>query len=156
MNTLVIEAAHQNGHVPAGRLSGPSLPSQKSVPGPQVRTKLARRRFTTADKLRILKAADTCTKPGELGALLRKEGLYSSALHKFRKQRQEGKLQEVSPEQKRSERKQREADRQRQNRQVQRLQMQVEQLTALLELQKKVSDLLGLHLQSLNAPNSSD
>ena len=156
MNTLVHEPAHRNGHAPAQRLSDPSLQSQHPIPDPQVHPKPTRRRFTTADKLRILKEADACTRPGELGALLRKEGLYSSALHKFRKLRQEGKLQEVSPEQKQSERKHKEAERQRQNRQVQRMQKQIEHLTALLELQKKVSDMLGIQLESLSAPNDSD
>ena len=87
MNTLVIEPAHHNGHAQSEPLSGSSLQSQNPIPDPQVLQKPARRRFTTADKLRILKEADACYRPGELGALLRREGLYSSSLHNFRKQR---------------------------------------------------------------------
>jgi|SRR5579862_3465141 len=156
MNTLVIEPAHQNGHGPAERLSVPSLQSQNPIPDPQVRQKPTRRRFTTADKLRILQEADACSRPGELGALLRREGLYSSSLHNFRKQRQEGKLRQVSPEQKVALRKHKEADRQRESRKVLRMQKEIEQLTALLELQKKLSDLLGLHLGSLTTKNDDD
>ena len=156
MNTLVLEPAHQNGQAPSERLSVPSLQSPHPIPDPQVLQKPARRRFTTADKLRILKEADACYRPGELGALLRREGLYSSSLHNFRKQRQEGQLRQVSPEQKRTERKHKEADRQRESRQVLRMHKQIEQLTALLELQKKLSDLLGIPLGSLTTPNDSD
>ena len=51
-----------------------------------------RRRFSAEYRLRILKQADACTKPGELGALLRREGLYSSLLTNWRRQREEGAL----------------------------------------------------------------
>ena len=50
----------------------------------------ARRRFTTPYKLEILRKADACTRPGQLGALLRKEGLYSSLLVTWRRQREDG------------------------------------------------------------------
>ena len=55
-------------------------------PDPEVVAKAVRRRFSAAYKERILKAADGCTEPGEVGALLRGEGLYSSHLWKWRKQ----------------------------------------------------------------------
>mgnify|MGYP001613315807 CR=1 FL=1 len=50
-------------------------------PNPEVQDKPARRRFTAEFKLRILKLADSCTEPGSLGALLRREGLYASNLN---------------------------------------------------------------------------
>jgi transposase len=156
MNTLVIEPAHHNGHAKSELLSVASLQSQNPIPDPQVRQKPVRRRFTTADKLRILKEADACSRPGELGALLRRAGLYSSSLHNFRKQRAQGKLREGNPAQKVTQRKHKEADRQRENRKVLRMQKEIEQLTALLELQKKLSDLLGLHLGSLTTRNDYD
>jgi transposase-like protein len=59
-------------------------------PDPEVEPKAKRRRFTAEYKLRILREADRCTKPGELGALLRREGLYSSNLVKWREQRAAG------------------------------------------------------------------
>lgn len=95
-----------------------------------------RRRFSAADKLRILKAADACTKSGELGALLRREGLYSSSLQNFRKQRAEGKLRESNAEQKVSIRKLKEASRQRDARKILAMQKEIQQLSGLLELQK--------------------
>src|ERR1700680_1149689 len=59
-------------------------------PDPEVSARLARRRFTTAYKLEILRKADACSRRGELGALLRKEGLYSSHLITWRQQRERG------------------------------------------------------------------
>ena len=61
-------------------------------PDPEVVAKPTRRRFTAADKLRILKLADACTAMGSLGALLRAEGLYASNLTTWRRQRTEGGL----------------------------------------------------------------
>ena len=56
-------------------------------PDPEVVATARRRQFTSGDKSRILDAADRCTQPGEIGALLRKEGIYSSHLNTWRKQR---------------------------------------------------------------------
>ena len=58
--------------------------------GPEVPEKPVRRRFDAAYKQRILEEADRCSRPGELGELLRREGLYSSLLSTWRRQRDEG------------------------------------------------------------------
>ncbi len=58
----------------------------------EVVAKARRRRFTAAEKLRVLREADRCTRPGELGALLRREGLYSSHLSTWRAARKRGEL----------------------------------------------------------------
>lgn len=67
-----------------------------SVPAPgsdsEVIARAQRRRFTAADKRRILRAADLCTQPGEIGALMRSEGVYSSSLSTWRKQRDAAEL----------------------------------------------------------------
>lgn len=149
MNTLVIEHAHNNGQAKSQPASVSSLQSSIGIPDPQVIQKPTRRRFTVADKLRILKEADACHKPGELGALLRREGIYSSSLQNFRKQRAQGKLRQKNTQQEVIQRKQKEADRQREARKVIQMQKEIQQLTGLLELQKKLSDLLGIHLQNL-------
>ena len=65
---------------------------QKQYPDPEVTPKAKRRRFSAEYKLRILAEADGCTQPGEIGALLRREGLYSSHLTTWRRQRDEGQL----------------------------------------------------------------
>jgi transposase len=149
MNTLVFEPAHNNGQASTSPPSASSPQSKNGVPDPQVIEKATRRRFSAADKLRILKEADACHKPGELGALLRREGLYSSSLTSFRQQRAQGKLRPGNVEKKVTQRKTNEAARQRDNRQVAQMQKQIQQLTGLLELQKKLSDLLGIHLEDL-------
>lgn len=146
MNTLVFE----NGHSGTEPLRASATHNIKSsAPDPQVIQKPTRRHFSVADKLRILKEADACHGTGELGALLRREGLYSSSLANFRKQRAEGRLRERNDEQKVTQRKHKEAARQRDARRLIQMEKQIQQLTALLELQKKLSDLLGIHLGSL-------
>ena len=65
-------------------------PIIKAVPDPEVAEKAVRRRFTAGYKLRILKEADALTEPGQIGALLRREGLYSSNLTLWRRQIDEG------------------------------------------------------------------
>src|ERR1700674_5737862 len=67
---------------------GPAL-----VPDPELVERAKRRRFTAEYKLRVLREADACLRPGEVGALLRREGLYSSILSEWRKQREAGSLE---------------------------------------------------------------
>jgi len=62
----------------------------------EVMAKPTRRRFTVGYKLRILRETDACSRPGEIGALLRHEGLYSSNLTAWRKQREKGELEGLS------------------------------------------------------------
>ncbi len=62
----------------------------KVVPDPEVPEKTVRRKFTAAYKLRILKEADSCNGQGQIGALLRREGLYSSSLTSWRRQVAQG------------------------------------------------------------------
>jgi len=62
----------------------------RAVPDPEVTKKAVRRKFTAAFKLRILKEAEACTKQGQLGALLRREGLYYSNLTLWRRQVSQG------------------------------------------------------------------
>ena len=71
----------------------PTLPAR--APDPEVPATVQRRRFSAAYRLRILKAVDACKKPGEVGALLRREGLYSSLLTNWRRQREAGALREM-------------------------------------------------------------
>lgn len=107
----------------------------------EVEPKARRRRFTAAEKLRILKEADRCTKPGELGALLRREGLYSSHLSSWRAARERGELAGLTPRRRGPKaqvvdpRDKRLAELERENR---RLQARLQRAEALLELQKKV------------------
>ena len=69
------------------------------VPDPEVHERAARRRFTAEYKLQVLRQADQCAGIGEVGALLRREGLYSSHLTTWRRQREQGALVALAPKQ---------------------------------------------------------
>jgi hypothetical protein len=116
------------------------------LPDPQVIARATRRRFTLADKLRILRAADACTQHGQLGALLRREGIYSSTLASFRKQQEQGSLVAKNDPLRAKRRKEQEAQRQRDRRKIEALETENQKLKALVELQKKVADLMHLTL----------
>ena len=77
------------------RSLGPSAGAE-AVPNPELIERAHRRRFTTEYKLRILREADELSRPGEIGALLRREGLYSSHLSCWRRQRDEGTREALS------------------------------------------------------------
>lgn len=119
-------------------------------PDPEVPVRQAKRRFTTAYKLEILRRADACTRPGELGALLRKEGLYTSHLVTWRRQRTQGltpkkrgrRAATVDPRVKILEQENR------------RLTRRLQRADALLDFQKKVSELLQIPLKPL--PSDED
>lgn len=82
-----IGSEHEDETV-ARRAAG-DLPTSAPTPDPEVAATAKRRRFSGTQKRRILTEADRCTKPGELGALMRREGIYSSMLANWRKQRGE-------------------------------------------------------------------
>ena len=70
---------------------------ERRAPDPEVVAKPTRRQFTAEYRLRILEEADRCTRPGEVGRLLRREGLYTSHLAAWRKARRSGSLQGLTP-----------------------------------------------------------
>ena len=117
--------------------------TSSAPPDPEVTARHVRRRFTTAYKLAILRKAEACTRHGELGALLRREGLYSSHLITWRQQREEGlmpkkrgrKARSVDPRVKKLEQENR------------RLTSRLQKAEALLAYQKKVSELLQIPLK---------
>ena len=79
----------------ATEVAGPASTSRVPPPDPEVPAKVQRRRFSAEYRLRILKQADACKKPGEVGALRRREGLYSSLLTNWRRQREQGARQDL-------------------------------------------------------------
>jgi transposase-like protein len=105
-----------------------------------------RRRFTAAYKLRILQEADHCA-DGQVGALLRREGLYSSHLGKWRRQRAQGSLAALSPRQRgRRAASPAEAELAQLRQEHERLIRQLAAAQTVIEIQKNVSTLLGLTL----------
>ena len=124
-----------------GSLNGHSPAVQSN---PEVVPKAKRRTFSTEYKLHILAEADACTDRGDVGALLRREGIYSSHLDKWRQQRQRGVLQALTP-QKRGPKVDPQAEEiARLRRENERLQARLAQAEAIIEVQKKLSLLLGL------------
>jgi transposase-like protein len=115
----------------------------------EVSSKARRRRFTAKYKLKVLKEVEACTKPGEIGALLRREGLYSSNLVEWRRALERGALSALTPKRRGPapkvphplERKVAELERE-----VVRATRRAERAEGLVALQKKVSDLLGIQL----------
>src|SRR5450756_899384 len=71
--------------------------ARPTPPDPEVLERARRRQFTASDKLRILEEADRCSMPGQLGILLRREGLYSSHLAEWRRHRAQGTLAALAP-----------------------------------------------------------
>ena len=118
-------------------------------PNPEVQDKAVRRRFTAEYKLRILTLADTCTESGSLGALLRREGLYASNLNTWRHQRERGVLSALSPRKrgrKESDRNPLIAENEKLRRENARITKRLRQAEIIIEVQKKVSQILGIEL----------
>jgi transposase len=114
-----------------------------AVPDPEVTARHARRRFTTHYKLEILRKADACTRPGQLGALLRKEGLYSSLLVTWRRQREDG----LTPKKRGRKVKPVDSRLKKLEQDNRHLTRRLQKAEALLAYQKKVSELLQIPLK---------
>ena len=130
--------------------SGLTTTSGATDPDPEVPAKAQRRRFPAAYRLRILKQADACKKPGEVGALLRREGLYSSLLTNWRRQRERGALREMQgrrrgpkPQPVDPRLKPLEAENRR-------LQRKLQRAETIITLQKKIAEILGIPLKPLD------
>ncbi len=117
-----------------------STVAKRTNPSIEVNEKPARRRFTAEYKLRILAEADRCTELGQIGELQRREGLYSSHLCNWRKQRDEGVLAGLTPKRRGRKTKtknplaEENAKLQRKNR---RLQEKLRQAELIIDVQKK-------------------
>ena len=122
----------------------------KSLTEVEVLAKAERRRFTAEYKLKVLREANHCKRPGEIGALLRREGLYWSNLTNWRKQRERGELAGLSSRKRGPQRREKNplAERVRElERDNMRLKRRAERAEGIVELQKKVSEILGIELQ---------
>jgi transposase len=122
---------------------------EEVVPSTEVAAKRTRRGFGGQEKLRILKLADACTKRGEMGALLRSEGLYSSQLADWRKARAAGELSGLG-EKKRGPKVVAMHPLEKENAELKRALAKAEwrakRAEVLVELQKKVAEILGITL----------
>lgn len=125
---------------------GPGQEAKEARPDPEVTARPTRRKLTAEYKLKILAEADACATPGETGALLRREGLYSSYLSRWRRARDRGMLGALSPAKRGPKPKavnplaKRVTELERENK---KLRKKLEAAETIIEVQKKVSGLLG-------------
>lgn len=114
---------------------------------PDCEVKTPYRRFSAREKLRILEEADACTEPGEIGALIRREGIYSSYLSRWRRARDRGQLDGLGSK-KRGPKRAVEQELVEENaalrRENERLRSRLKQAETIIEVQKKLSQMLGL------------
>jgi transposase-like protein len=139
------EPSRSGGATIAVAATGPGGSGPSTV-DPEVSTKAVRRRFTAAYKLRILQEADRCNR-GEISALLRREGLYSTHLTTWRKQRESGEIAGLEPRKRGKKPVSRNpltAENERLRRENQRLQKRLRQAETIIDVQKKLCDILGL------------
>jgi len=124
-----------------------------AAPDPEVPEKATRRTFTAEYKLSILREVDACKEEGEVGAVLRREGLYSSHLTTWRRQRETGELRGLTPR-KRGRLSRKVAVSVKEVEQLRRenlhLRRELEQARLIIDIQKKASEMLGIPLRSLD------
>ncbi len=117
------------------------------LPNPEVLPKAKRRTFTAGYKSWVLEEADRCREqPGQLGKLLRREGLYSSHLTTWRRQREAGELVGLTPRKRGRKVNKESAEISRLQQENYRLERQLEQAELIIEAQKKLSEILGITL----------
>jgi len=128
-----------------------SKPLSEAAPAPgndtEVIPRARRRSFPAAYKRRILQEVDRCTQSGQIGALLRREGLYSSHLSKWRQQREQG--ERGTPKRGPSPADPASKEMERLRRENERLRKRLEQAETIIEVQKKLSNLLGIACAAL-------
>jgi transposase len=128
---------------PGTRVDPGAMPSP---PDPEVSEKAKRRRFSAEDKLAILREVDACTEPGQIGALLRRERLYSSHLVDWRRQRDTGALEALARKRGPKPADPARVEVERLRRANERLAKRLAQAERIIEIQGKVSELLGIPL----------
>jgi transposase len=114
-----------------------------AVPDPELVERPLRRRFSAEYKLRVLREADACTKPGEIGALLRREGLYSSLLTEWRRAREAGALEALARPRGRRPAHPLEVENAELRRRAERAEAELAKARRVIEVQGNVSALLG-------------
>ncbi len=129
-------------------------PALERVADPELVERARRRRFTAEYKLRVLREADACSRPGEVGALLRREGLYSSLLTEWRRAREVGALEALERPRGRRAPHPLEAENATLRRRAERAEAELEKARKVIEVQGNVSALLGQLLEPRGAEGS--
>jgi transposase-like protein len=126
------------------------------APDPELVERPTRRRFTAQYKLRIVREADACTRPGEIGALLRREGLYSSLLTEWRRARDAGALEALARPRGRAPAHPLESENAELRARAERAETELEKARRVIEVQGNVSALLGELLAPRGATTSTE
>jgi len=121
---------------------------KEAMPNTEVVAKAKRKRFTAPEKLRILREAEACRGSGEVGALLRREGIYSSYLTTWRKQRELGELDGLSPHKRGPKPNPEAIELAKLRREHERLQERMRRAELIIDVQKKVARMLGETIES--------
>jgi transposase len=129
---------------------------ERAVPDPELVEQAKRRSFTAEYKARILAEADACTRPGEVGELLRREGLYTSHLTYWRKQRKDGVMKELGKPRGRSPVDRRDQEIAALKRKLERSEGELAKMKRVVEIQGNVSALLEEMLGEGSAPRSTE
>jgi transposase-like protein len=119
----------------------------EELPKTEIVAKAQRRQYTAEYKLRILREVEACQGSGEIGALVRREGLYSSNLTSWRRQRESGELDGLSAHKRGPKVDPQAAELARLKRENERLQERLRKAELIIEVQKKVSQLLGITIE---------
>ena len=152
---LASSPQREAGHDKAARIGNSVLdtpsPRKTVIPDPEVPAIAKRRQFTAAYKARIVEEAGDCTEPGAIGALLRREGLYSSQLSNWREQYHTGALQALRDDKRgrKSARHPLEDENEKLRKQNERLADRLARAEMIIEIQKKVATMLGIPLNSV-------
>jgi transposase len=144
------------GFVAGGRAASQGVPGPERVPDPELVEQAKRRSFTADYKARILAEADACTQPGEVGELLRREGLYTSHLTYWRKQRKDGALKELGRPRGRKPADTRDAQIAALTRRAERAEAELAKMKRVVEIQGNVSALLEEMLGTDSATRSTE
>ena len=127
-----------------------------TAPDPELVERPKRRRFTAKYKLEILEKADACSRPGEVGELLRREGLYTSHLTYWRKQRKDGALKELGRARGRKPADRRDGEIAELRRRAERAEAELDKARRVIEIQGNVSALLEQMLGAEGADESTE
>ena len=154
-NRLVDPGASQGARRATEDAPGSAVPTRPSSADMEVVPRARRRHFSNADKRRILAAADRCTRPGEIGALMRREGVYSSSLSTWRRQREALELAALAPQKRGPKADPARADAQhiaKLTLENDRLKSRLNKALLVIEVQKKLAALLGHTLDDNGEP----
>ncbi len=152
-----------NGHSPSTERESPDT-ARLDIPHPEASSMPVRRRFTAEYKLKVLQEAAQCTQPGEVKALLEREGLYSSYLTAWRRQQKNGTLASPSTEDTPNPSAPKSSPSHHilleENRRLQQaneeLHARLRQAEVTIEVQKKVAEIVGLLIRGIEQQNGVD